>query len=144
MKIERFEDIQAWQKSRELVKGVYLATSGTRAFKQDFSIKDQIRRAAISVMSNIAEGYARRSDKAFANFLYIAHASAAEVQSQLYIALDLKYIAPSDFDKTCDLCADISRQLQGLIKYLKQAKSLHPLILDPRFSISYPRLPFLL
>lgn len=58
MKIERFEDIQVWQKSRQLVKGVYLATSGTQAFKQDFSLKDQIRRAAISVMSNIAEGYA--------------------------------------------------------------------------------------
>jgi len=118
MKIERFEDIQVWQKSRELVKSVYQATSQTQAFKQDFSLKDQVRRAAISVMSNIAEGYARRSDKAFANFLHIAQGSTSEVQSQLYIALDLNYISQADFDKTYALCADIARQTHGLIKYL--------------------------
>ena len=123
MKIERFEDIQVWQKARELVKSVYQASSRTQAFRQDFSLKDQVRRAAISVMSNIAEGYARRSDKAFANFLYIAHASAAEVQSQLYIALDLKYITLDDFTKSYSLCTDISRQLQGLIKYLNKPRS---------------------
>jgi len=121
MKIERFEGIQVWQKSRELVKGVYLATSGTTAFKQDFSLKDQIRRAAISVMSNIAEGYARRSDKAFANFLHIAHGSAAEVQSQLYIALDLKYLTQDDFNKAYTLADEVSRQTTGLIKYLNES-----------------------
>ena len=117
MKIERFEDIQVWQKSRELVKSVYQVSSRTQAFRQDFSLKDQVRRAAISVMSNIAEGYARRSDKAFANFLHIAQGSAAEVQSQLYIALDLNYITKADFDKVYALCADIARQTAGLIKY---------------------------
>jgi len=118
MKIERFEDIQVWQKARELVKSIYKASAVTQAFKQDFSLKDQIRRAAISVMSNIAEGYARRSDKAFANFLHIAQGSTSEVQSQLYIALDLDYITKADFDKAYALCADIARQTTGLIKYL--------------------------
>ena len=120
MKIERFENIQVWQKSRELVMSIYQATSGTQGFKQDFSLKDQIRRAAISVMSNIAEGYARRSDKAFANFLHIAHGSAAEVQSQLYIALDLKYITQDDFNKTYALADEVNRQTTGLIKYLNE------------------------
>jgi len=122
MKIERFEDIQVWQKARELVKSIYYATSGTYSFKQDFSLKDQIRRAAISVMSNIAEGYARRSDKAFANFLHIAHGSAAEVQSQLYIALDLKYITQADFNKAYALCEEINRQTQTFIKYLNTSQ----------------------
>ena len=79
-------------------------------------------RAAISVMSNIAEGYARRSDKAFANFLHIAHGSAAEVQSQLYIALDLKYITQDDFNKAYALCEEINRQTQTFIKYLNTSQ----------------------
>lgn len=69
-------------------------------------------------MSNIAEGYARRSDKAFANFLHIAHGSAAEVQSQLYIALDQNYLTQADFNKSYALCDEINRQTTGLIKYL--------------------------
>lgn len=126
MKIERFEDIQVWQQARELVKSIYMSTSATQGFKHDFSLRYQIRRAAISVMSNIAEGYARRSDKAFANFLHIAHGSATEVQSQLYIALDLEYISQEGFNKLFSLCEDINCQTTGLIKYLnKSQKSLH-------------------
>ena len=122
MKIERFEDIYVWQKSRELVKLIYLATSENPGFKCDFGLKDQIRRAAVSVMSNIAEGYARRSDKAFANFLHISHGSASEVQSQLYIALDLQYIRKDAFDKAYALCEEVNRQTCGLIKYLNKSQ----------------------
>ena len=121
MKIERFEDCPIWQKARELVKGIYVTTSETQSFKQDFGLKDQIRRAAVSVMSNIAEGYARRSDKAFSNFLHIAHGSASEVQSQLYIALDLNYLTKEKFDRLYVLCDEINRQTHGLIKYLNKS-----------------------
>lgn len=93
----RFEDIKAWQKAREITVAVYSATS-TGTFERDFGLKDQIRRSAVSIMSNIAEGYGRRTNKDFANFLVIAHASAAETQSHLYIALDLKYISEDTFD----------------------------------------------
>jgi len=114
VKIERFEDIQIWQKARQLVKNIYQATTENQGFKGDFALKDQIRRAAISVMSNIAEGYARRSDKAFSNFLHIAHGSATEVQSQLYIALDLNYISKENFTKAYTLSEAINRQTQTL------------------------------
>ncbi|MCX5785941.1 MAG: four helix bundle protein [Elusimicrobia bacterium] len=122
-KIERFEDILVWKKSRELVMLIYHVTSENEGFKRDFDLKSQIRRAAISVMSNIAEGFARRSDKAFANFLHIAHGSIAEVQSQLYVALDLDYISKAAFDKTYEMSDEISRQSQNFIKYLNNSQS---------------------
>jgi len=87
-KIERFEEIEAWQDARLLVKGIYEVTDGGR-FARDFGLRDQIRRAAISTMSNIAEGFERGSDKDFIRFLYMAKASAGEVRSQLYVAMDL-------------------------------------------------------
>jgi four helix bundle protein len=86
--ITRFEEIHAWQKARELVREIY-KTSNTNLFNKDYGLKDQIRRAAVSSMCNIAEGYGRKSDKDFAHFLDIARASALEVQSILYVALDL-------------------------------------------------------
>lgn len=89
---KRFEDIQAWQLGRELNRVVYGLTSDG-AFARDFGLKDQIRRASISVSSNVAEGFGRRSPKEFARFLDIALGSAAEVQSQLYLALDLGYLS---------------------------------------------------
>ena len=92
MKIETFEDIQAWQKARQLVTRIY-STTNKGDFTKDYSLKDQLRRASISVMSNISEGYARQTDKEFAQFLYIALGSTAEVQSLLYAAQDLKYIS---------------------------------------------------
>ena len=122
-RIERFEDIVVWQKSRELVNIVYQVTVENEGFKRDFDLKSQIRRAAISVMSNIAEGFARRSDKAFASFLHIAHGSVAEVQSQIYIALDLNYINKAGFDKIYSMSDEISRQSQAFIKYLNNSQS---------------------
>ena len=90
-KIEKFEDIEAWQKARGLSKAVY-AVTGDGTFARDFGLRDQIRRAAVSVMSNIAEGFDRGGNRELTQFLYIAKGSAAEVQAQLYVALDAGYL----------------------------------------------------
>lgn len=97
-KIERFEDIRSWQAAREVVNAVY-EISGKRSFERDFSLRDQIRKAAISIPSNIAEGFSRHSNKEFIQFLFIAKGSAAEVQSQLYTAFGQNYISQDQFDK---------------------------------------------
>jgi len=120
-KIERFEDVKGWQKARELMRDIYEVTSKGN-FTKDYGLRDQIRRASISVMSNIAEGYARQTDKEFTHFLYIAYialGSVAEVQSQLYIAQDLKYISKEDFNKIYELGSETARLTNGFIKYLK-------------------------
>ena len=116
-KIERFEDIQAWQRARELNRRIY-AVTGKGGFTKDFALRDQIRRAAISMMLNIAEGFARRSPKEFRRFLFIAHGSAAEVQSALYIALDQHYINERDFDDLYQDVEEVSKMIAGFIKYL--------------------------
>jgi four helix bundle protein len=109
-KIRRFEDIVAWQKARELVKIIYKMTNDLEDFRKDFGLKDQIRRASVSSMSNISEGFARNSDKEFANFLNISRGSVAEVQCQLYLALDLSYIDKYAFDVAYAL-ADVTSRL---------------------------------
>lgn len=116
-KIEKFEDIEAWKKARILVKEIYMISENEN-FKKDFALKDQIRRSAISVLSNIAEGFARRTNKEFKQFLYISHGSVAEVEAQLYVALDLDYIEKEKFNFLYNLCYEISRMVMGLIKYL--------------------------
>jgi len=118
MKIKRFEDIIAWGKARELVKEIYKLTDRSGGFKLDYSLKDQIRRAAVSSMSNTAEGFARKSDKEFANFLNIARGSVAEVQSQLYVALDLGYIGEDEFNEVYGLAEETSRLLKNFQRYL--------------------------
>jgi len=118
VKIERFNDIQAWQKARELVKNIYRITN-EGSFARDYSLKDQIRRASISVMSNIAEGFSRQSDREFVQFLHIAKGSASEVQSQLYVALDLEYIQEDIFSQLYELSDETIRLISGFIKYLK-------------------------
>lgn len=119
VRIERFEDIKAWQIARELVNEVY-RISGRENFARDFSLKDQIRRAAVSIMSNISEGFERRSDKEFIHFLNYARASAAEVKSQLYIALDLGSIKENSFRTLYGKCTDISKLIMGFIGFLKK------------------------
>ena len=94
--IKRFEEIKAWQEARELAKLVYGCTRKV-VMSKDFGLKDQLQRAAVSVGSNIAEGFARNGNKEFSKFLWIAKGSAAEVQSQLYTAKDLNYISEDDF-----------------------------------------------
>lgn len=114
MKIERFEDIIAWKKSRVLVKDVYKLVDDSK----DYSFKDQIRRASVSVMNNIAEGFERKSNKEFKQFLFIAKGSAAEVKSMLYVALDLEYVNKDKFDELFNLTEEITKILSGLIKTL--------------------------
>jgi four helix bundle protein len=121
-KIERFEDIQAWQKARELNKKIYDITKNSH-FSKDFSLKDQIRRASVSIMANIAEGFGRRSNKEFSNFMNMAHGSAAEVQSHLYVALDQSYIPQEVFQMHYDEVDAVSKMIQGFMKYLQQLKS---------------------
>jgi len=101
MAIRRFEDIQAWQEARILVREAY-ALTGEGALSRDFGLRDQIRRAAVSVMANIAEGFDCDSNTEFARFLGIARRSAVEVQSLLYAALDVGYIAQEDFNTYFD------------------------------------------
>jgi four helix bundle protein len=120
-KLERFEDIQAWQRARLLNRQIYQVT-GNGTFAADFSLKDQIRRAGILIMLNIAEGFARHSHKEFRQFLFIAHGSAAEVQSALYIALDQDYISESDFKALYQKTEEVSKMIAGFIKYLGTTK----------------------
>lgn len=116
--IVRFEEIQAWQEARVLTRDIYrLTSSGT--FSKDFGLRDQIRKAAVSVMSNIAEGFDRQGSAEFRRFLAIAKGSAAEVKSQLYVARDLSYLGESDFSAAIQRADAISRMIGGLMSYLK-------------------------
>jgi four helix bundle protein len=117
----RFEDIGAWQKARIVTKSIYRLTAN-KFFASDYGLSNQIRRASVSIMANISEGFGRRSDKEFANFLNIAHASAAEVQSHLYVALDLNYITEVEFNENYEQLSEISRMTVTLAKYLQQNK----------------------
>ena len=114
MKIDKFEDIIVWQKSRELVTTCYKNFEKIR----DFAFRDQIQRAAVSVMNNIAEGYERMGNKEFKKFLYIAKGSCGEVRSMLYLALDLRYIDKDQFNCLYDETVEISKMLSGFIKKL--------------------------
>ncbi|MEB3359000.1 MAG: four helix bundle protein [Synechococcales bacterium] len=116
--IQSFEELEAWKTAREVTKLVYrLSSEGT--FSRDFGLKDQMRRAAVSIMSNIAEGFESRTQKLFINFLGIAKASAAELRSQAYIALDAGHISQAEFDKLFDLVDKCSRQLRRFMDYLQ-------------------------
>lgn len=119
--IEKFEDILAWQKGRELTRLVYKA-SRKGEFAKDFSLKDQIRRACISVTSNIAEGFERGGNKEFIQFLGHAKGSCGEVRSQLYVALDEEYISETQWEDLYNRCLEVSRLLDGFIKYLQQTE----------------------
>lgn len=114
MNIEKFEDIIAWQKAGTLTQTVYKLFKGNR----DFSFVDQICRAALSIMNNIAEGFERKSNKEFVRFLYIAKGSCGEVRSMLYIAFKLGYINQKDFNILYSLSVEISKIISGLIKSL--------------------------
>ncbi|MBF4471727.1 four helix bundle protein [Flavobacterium sp. HJJ] len=116
-KFNSFEEINSWQKSRIFNKRIYLITESS-TFKKDFDFVRQIRRASISISSNIAEGFERNTDKEFIYFLYVAKASAGEVRSQLYLAYDLEYIAKEEFETLLESVTEISKLLSGFIKYL--------------------------
>ena len=118
MKFNRFEEIEVWKLSRKLVKDVYEITN-MGIFSKDFGLRDQIRRCAVSIPSNIAEGYERKSKVEFIRFLYIAKGSAGEVRTQLYLAKDINYIDDRTFDELFKKCEEISKSLSGFIKYLQ-------------------------
>ncbi|MBK0369347.1 four helix bundle protein [Flavobacterium agrisoli] len=116
-----FEEINSWRSSRIFNKRIYEITD-KQNFKNDFDLVRQIRRASISISSNIAEGFERNSDKEFVYFLYIAKASAAEVRSQLYLALDLNYITKDEFEELFNDISNISKLISGFIKYLQSSQ----------------------
>ncbi len=116
MKFERFEDIIAWQKARILTRSVYKQFSSLR----DFGYRDQMTRAVVSIMNNIAEGFERRGDKELSHFLFIAKGSCGELRSMLYVAKDLNYVSPIGFAELYNLSLEVSRLLSGLITSLKK------------------------
>ena len=117
-KLSRFEEMEVWTLARTLNRRIY-SVSAREAFSRDFGLRDQIRRASVSIASNIAEGFESQSNPSFIRFLATARGSAAEVRAQLYLALDLEYVSTIDFDSLSAICESISRQLTGLISYLK-------------------------
>lgn len=119
-KIEKFENIEAWKKAREVVNSIYEIT-GSGKFSKDCALRDQIRRAAISIPSNIAEGFSRKSNKEFVQFLFIAKGSTSKLQTQLYLASDQKYITKEQFDNSYGELEIISKQISRFITYLRNA-----------------------
>ncbi len=119
-KVQRFEELRVWQAARDLVNAIYQASSAG-IFSRDYALRDQIRRAAVSIPSNIAEGFSRHSNKEFIQFLFIAKGSAAEVQSQLYTALDQGYISQETFDSIYETLEVVAKQLSRFITYLKES-----------------------
>jgi four helix bundle protein len=116
---KRFEDIVAWQKARSITQRVYLL-SNRGDFAKDFSLRDQMKRASVSIMANIAEGHGRRTNTEFANFLNIARGSAVELQSHLYVALDLTYITEDEFRDVYAQLDEVSKMTISLAQYLRK------------------------
>ena len=119
--VKRFEDLRVWQSAREFVKLIYRFTNQEK-FVRDFALKDQIRRAASSIMHNIAEGFGAGSDSEFIRFLGYARRSGTETQSQLYIALDEEYITKNQFDDLYSRSTQILKQINSLISYLDNSR----------------------
>jgi len=119
MKAKSFEDLRVWQDARVFVKSIYTLTSLTKLNK-DYGLKDQIQRAAVSIMNNISEGFERDNNRQFLNFLSYAKGSAGEVRSMLYVAYDLKYIDKNDFDKNYEQAVSIIKQIANFKKYLSK------------------------
>jgi four helix bundle protein len=117
---KKFEEIEAWKKARELTREVY-RHSKVSPFSRDFGLRDQIRRGAVSVMSNIAEGFERGGNKEFMQFLAIAKGSVGELETQLYVALDQGYISSGEFASLRELAGSTKRLIGGLIGYLRQS-----------------------
>jgi len=122
--IKSFEDLTVWQDAREFTNKIYMLT---KKFPKEelYGLTSQIRRATISIMSNIAEGFDRRSDKELTNFLSMSRASSSEVQNDLYIALDLNYISQDEFNKIYQEVKKIAKQINGLMTYLKPKNDLN-------------------
>jgi four helix bundle protein len=119
--IKAFEDLKAWQQARQLTKIIYILTNKP-IFNRDYGLKDQIRRAAVSVSSNIAEGFERGGKEELIHFLYIAKGSCGEVRTQLYLSYDLGYISEEEFGKVKEKCKFVSSLIYYLIESIKVSK----------------------
>ena len=122
MQGKTFEDLKVWRDSREFVKSIYELTA-SESFKKDYGLKDQIQRAAVSIMNNIAEGFERNNNKEFVLFLKYSKGSAGEIRSMLYVALDLNYISKTTFEEYYENVIKIITQISNFIKYLKKYSS---------------------
>ena len=120
MAIKYFEDLEVWKEARHLTRQVYQLTSNSK-FSKDFGLRDQIQRAAVSIMSNIAEGFERGGNQEFIQFLYIAKGSCGEVRAQLYVALDQGYVAQKEADELIKSCRQLSVKISNLIDYLRRS-----------------------
>ena len=121
MTVQNFEDLNVWKQARLLTHEVYRLTK-TEKFSRDFGLRDQIQRAAISVMSNIAEGFERGGNQEFSQFLYIAKASCGEVRSQLYVAFDQGYVTHDETEKLRQSFKRLSGMISNLIAYMRQSE----------------------
>jgi len=141
-RVGRFEDLDAWQVSRRLTNEIYSLTR-LPPVSRDFGFVDQIRRAAVSVMNNVAEGFERGSNKEFAKFLFIARGSSGEVRSMLYLAMDQGYVDEAAFESCKELCVRTSQILWGLIKHLQKntdwrtGLAVSLMIIAPRILLSH-------
>ena len=131
-KIERFEDLECWKSALELTRVIYQHSNKGR-FARDFGLRDQMRRAAVSVLSNIAEGFESHTRPLFIEYLSRAKASCGEFRAQCYVAFDAGYIEQADFVQICALAEKCSRQISNFINYLKQ---------DTRYKVSEPKEPY--
>lgn len=119
--ISKFEDIMAWKKALELSDLIY-SYSNQNNFSKDFGLRDQMRRASVSVVSNIAEGFEREGNNQFIYFLLVAKASAGELRAQLYIARNQKYITAEEFEQLNNKVLEVSKTISGFISYLRTQK----------------------
>jgi four helix bundle protein len=119
---KRFEDIQAWQKARELSVNIY-RISGNNDFSRDFELRGQIRRSATSIMSTIAEGQGRRTDRDFAHFLNISLGSVAETKSHMYLAIDLGYVSEVQFNEVYEKLDEIGKMVFSLMAHLRNSQT---------------------
>ena len=120
MQVKNFEDLEIWKDARALTRAIYQLTRDPK-FSKDFGLRDQIQRATVSMMSNIAEGFERGGNQEFIQFLYVAKASCGEVRSQLYVALDQSYLAQKDCEELTTSFRRLSIMISNLIDYLKRS-----------------------
>lgn len=125
MKIVRFEDVESWKEGRKLCNMIY-AIARHEQFSRDFGLRDQIQRAAVSIVSNIAEGFDSKSNAEFHRFLVYARRSISEVKSQLYLAVDAKYISPEEFDLIYSQTDKVGKLTNGFLRFLSANKKSKP------------------
>ena len=120
MPVKNFEELEIWKEARKLTRAIYQLTKREK-FSRDFSLRDQIQRAVVSIMSNIAEGFERDGNQEFVQFLYVAKASCGEVRSQLYVAFDQGYILKADSEESIVAFRRLSGMIGNLIRYLRRS-----------------------